>query len=125
MKHSKMNCIGDSYRTENYSISSNISTEEKQTLFKFRTRMVDVKSNFKSQYGNNLTCYFCSSEDTQLHILSCKEVAGDINMSGAQYDDIFSDLLIKQEKIAKILNKILKQRNLKMKLLSTNKNLSQ
>ena len=124
MKHSKMDQISDSYRIENYLKSSNISTEEKITLFKFRTRMIDVKCNFKNQYGENLTCYFCSYEDTQSHILSCKELIGDINISGVQYNHIFSDLITEQEKVAKLLNMILKKRNLKMKLLATNKNLS-
>ena len=124
MKHSKMDQISDSYRIENYLKSSNISTEEKITLFKFRTRMIDVKCNFKNQYGENLTCYFCSYEDTQSHILSCKELIGDINISGVQYSHIFSDLITEQEKVAKLLNMILKKRNLKMKLLATNKNLS-
>ena len=124
MKHSKLDQISDSYRTENYLKSSNISTEEKITLFKFRTRMVDVKCNFKSQYGENLTCYFCSNEDKQSHILSCKELVGDINISGVQYNHIFSELITEQERAAKLLNMILKKRNLKIKLLATNKNLS-
>ena len=123
MKHSKLEQISDSYRIENYLKSSNISTEEKITLFKFRTRMVDVKYNFKSQYGENLTCYFCSNEDKQSHILSCKELVGDINISGVQYNHIFSELITEQERAAKLLNMILKKRNLKIKLLATNKNL--
>ena len=124
MKHSKLDQISNLYRIENYLKSSNISTEEKITLFKFRTRMVDVKCNFKNQYGGNLTCYFCSYEDTQSHILSCRELIGDIKISDVQYNHIFSDLITEQEKIAKVLNKILKKRNLKIKLLATNKNLS-
>ena len=94
MKHSKLDQISDSYRIENYLKSSNISTEEKITLFKFRTRMVDVKCNFKSQYGKNLTCYFCSYEDTQSLTLSYKELVGDINIPGVQYTHIFSELNI-------------------------------
>ena len=125
MKHSKLDQISDSYRTEKYLESSSITTEEKQTLFKFRTRMVDVKCNFKNQHGLNLTCYFCSTEDTQSHLLSCKELTGDINTSGVQYDHIFSDKITEQETVAKILNKILKKRKLKIELLLRNKNLSQ
>ena len=52
-KHSKLDGISDSYGQEKYLFSSNMSTEEKQVLFKFRTRMIDVKSNFKNQHGSN------------------------------------------------------------------------
>ena len=116
-KHSKLNGICDSYGTEKYLFSSSISIEEKQVLFKFRTRMVEVKSNFKNQYGPNLTCNFCQNEDTQSHLLLCKVLTDGIDTSGVQYDHIFSDVN-KQEKIAKILNKILEQRELKVKLMN-------
>ena len=49
-KHTKLNNISDIYKLEPYLSSKNLSTEEKQTLFKFRTRMVDIKSNFKMKY---------------------------------------------------------------------------
>ena len=123
-KHSKLDGISDCFRIEKYLTSSSISTEEKQTLFKFRTRMVEVKSNFKYQFSQDLNCYFCSNEDTQLHTLSCKEITEGIDTSGVKYSHIFSHLLSEQEKVAKVLNKIMKQRNLKIKLMSTNRNLS-
>ena len=66
-KHSKLDNIGDSYGQEKYLLSSNISTEETQVLF--RTRMVEVKSNFKKKHGANLICNFCQNEDTQSHLL--------------------------------------------------------
>ena len=50
-KHSRLDQVSDSYSLEKYLKNSNISTEERQTLFRFRTRMVDVKCNFKNQYG--------------------------------------------------------------------------
>ena len=111
-----MNHITDTYKLDTYLSSSNLSTEEKQTLFKFRTRMVQVKSNFKNQYGQNLTCHFCPAEETQSHILLCKETS-DIDTSQVSYDDIFGDIS-KQEKIAKVLNKILKLRNSKLEILT-------
>ena len=123
-KHSKLNKISDKYSFESYLSSTNISTEEKQTLFKFRTRMVEVKSNFKTQYGQNLTCLFCPEEETQSHLLSCKDITKDLDISEVDYDDIYKDIA-RQEKAAKALNKILKQRNLKLKMLPTNLNISQ
>ena len=112
--HTKMNKISDSYIFEPYLLSTNISTEEKQTLFKFRTRMVEVKSNFKAKYGQNLSCNFCPEEETQIHLLSCKELLKDLDMPKVEYDDIFKDIT-RQEKAAKELNKILKERNNRLK----------
>ena len=45
-KHSKLDNIRNTYTLEPYLTSSNITTEEKQTLFKLRTRMIEVKDNF-------------------------------------------------------------------------------
>ena len=118
-KHTKLNNISDIYKLEPYLSSKNLSTEEKQTLFKFRTRMVDVKSNFKMKYGQNLTCFFCLETDTQSHLLFCKPITNGIDLQSTEYEHIFQDMN-KQEKIAKILNKILKQRNTLLKMSSMN-----
>ena len=83
-KHSKLDRIGDTYGK--YLFSSNITTEEKQVLFRFRTRMVEVKSNFKNQHGCNLICNFCQNEDTQSHLLGCKILTNDIDTSEVHYD---------------------------------------
>lgn len=125
-KHTKLNDISNSYKLEEYLSSTNISTEEKQTLFEFRTRMVDVKSNFKMQYGQNLTCYFCLETDTQSHLLLCKPITNWIDMQSTEYDQIFQDIS-KQEKIPKILKRILKQRNtlLEKRSMSNEETLSQ
>ena len=96
-KHSKLNSLSDSYKLEPYLSSVKLSTEEKQTLFKLRTRMVDVKSNFKMQYGQNLTCNFCPEIDTQSHLLSCEQLTDGIDISNTEYEHIFQDLK-KQEK---------------------------
>ena len=113
-KHSKLNSISDSYKLEPYLSSMNISTEVKQTLFKLRTRMVDVKFNFKMQYGQNLACHFCPEMDTQSHLLACKILTDGIDISDIEYEHIFQDIG-KQEKAAIIFNKILKKKNLLLK----------
>ena len=117
-KHSKLNSISDSYKFEPYLLSMNLSTEEKQILFKLRTRMVDVKFNFKTQFGQNLTCNFCPESDTQAHLLSCQQLIDGIDISNTEYDHIFLDVS-KQEKAAKIYNKILRKRSTLLKQHST------
>ena len=51
-KHSKLNKIGDSYSVTHYNL---ISPAKISILLKFRTRIVAVKSNFKSPYGADLS----------------------------------------------------------------------
>ena len=80
-KHTKLDFLKNTYRLDPYLASNSITTEEKQTLFKLRTRMVEVKANFKSQYGQDLTCKFCSEDDTQSHLLSCKELVDNLDTS--------------------------------------------
>ena len=80
---------------------------------------MDVKSNFKMQYGQNLTCSFFPEIDTQFHLLSCRQLIDGIDISNSEYEHIFQDLE-KQERIAIIFNKILKKRNLLMKQKSMN-----
>ena len=49
-KNSKLNNLSEKYTFDLYLTSMNITTEEKQTLFKFRTKMVEVNANFKSHF---------------------------------------------------------------------------
>ena len=114
-KHTKLFNLSNDYRLEKYLSSEKLSTAEKQTLFKLKTRMVEVKSNFKTHHDEQVTCSFCPEEDTQAHLLSCKEVTMGIDISNVEYEDIFKDI-DKQEAIARVFNKILKQRNLKLKI---------
>ena len=54
---------------------SNLNLQEKKEVFKIRTRMTDVKKNFKNKY-ENLNCDRCKeknqlNEETQEHIYKC------------------------------------------------------
>ena len=42
-------------RTQNYLISTKFTNKEKELLIKLRTRMLDVKDNFKQKYENDLS----------------------------------------------------------------------
>ena len=114
-KHSKLDNIKNTYTLEPYLTSNNITTEEKQTLFKLRTRMIEVKDNFKSYYGQDLTCKFCPEKETQSHLLVCREIVDTIDTSKYSYEDIFKDKK-KQEPIARAYTKILKLRSMKLKI---------
>ena len=53
---------------------TNISKEERQNIFKLRSRVTEVKMNYKRKY-EDLTCTACKvKEETQEHILECEEI---------------------------------------------------
>ena len=58
--------------------SSSLTLQEKKELFKMKTRMTEVKSNFKNQY-EIYNCEKCEergkyNEETQEHIYKCIEI---------------------------------------------------
>ena len=56
-----------------------------------------------------------SEAETQPHLLSCKESTKDLDISGVEHDGIFKDIS-RQEKAAKVLNRIVTQSDLKLKM---------
>ena len=51
-----------------------LKIEEAQEIFKMRSRVTDVKTNFKSKY-ESFECYVCKiEEETQKHIIECTEI---------------------------------------------------
>ena len=75
-------------------------------LFSLRARMVSVRCNYKKSY-NDLTCQICQDQsqlDTQIHLLSCKELLKDENLvvrHKISYSDIFSKNVQKQSEVTK------------------------
>ena len=105
-------------RTENYDIMrkpylNKMNRKQASLIFKARTRMIEVKHNFRNKYVNNMDCRKCFiHEETQDHILNeCPVIHYNDNLKIAN-GDIFKnnvkDLRITAEKIEKIL-KVLHQ----------------
>ena len=61
-------------------------------IFKFRTRMFNVKNNFRNKYKkSNTKCPLCSTcEDSQQHLFECTELLKHLPKPTTNYDDIFS-----------------------------------
>ena len=80
---------------QNYSKSNEIriELEEAQEIFKMRSRMSDVKNNFRGKY-ENFECNICSTKEyeTQQHILECKEInkRKTQNNKPPEYENLFS-----------------------------------
>ena len=82
-------------------------------LFKFRTRMYNVRNNFRNKYQNsNILCPLCTVEkDTQEHLLKCTSIQKNLNTTiNLQYEDIFSNDNDTLLNIAKSLKKIIELR---------------
>ena len=72
-----------------------LNNDEKQMLFKFRTRMANLKMNFRNRF-DDLKCQLgCNSDESQIHLLQCdtlidkcEDLANNIHV---EYEDIFGD----------------------------------
>ena len=117
-KHSKSANLSEEFeKMQDYLISNDLSTEEKQLLFKFRTRTYPCKTNFRRLYEPDLSCLICLREDSPEHLLQCTTQG--INLSGLNFNDIFGN--IKQQiPIIKALKQITVNRNLLLNTIPTN-----
>ena len=80
-----------------------------------KTRMINVKANFKSSHTNNMWCKLCLLfTETQQHLLECPVIRIKtkhlINFKDISYDMIFGNIG-NQETIAKKYQIILKARD--------------
>ena len=93
--HSKVkHIIYENFKTQSYLLDTKFTTNEKQLLFRLRTRMTNVKCNFSSMY-QDLTCNLCKSESLQsdFHLLECEKLLQKCsqlsNDVSSEYEDIF------------------------------------
>ena len=104
--HSKtQNLKFEGFKPAKYLLSNNLTTEEIQTLFKLRTRMVNVKENFKNGHIENMWCRNCQLfKETQQHLLECPILRSKtkhlIKFEELEYNMIFGSLK-NQEKFTK------------------------
>ena len=111
-KHSKsdgLNC--DFEKMQDYLLTDNLSTEEKQLVFKLRTQTYPCKANFRKLYEPDLSCPICPEEDRPEHLLNCTSTTQGIDTNSVQFSDIFGNLN-QQTKIIKVLKQIIVNRNL-------------
>ena len=112
--HSKVaHLVKTKIEAEEYVTSDKLSQKEIQLLFALRTRMTNVKANFKTHYGENIFCNACKIHpETQQHLLQCKDLNQDITIPiGVEYDDIFGPLE-KQRAIIKVYTQIFRNKEM-------------
>ena len=76
-EHSKVrNDIYTDMKGKEYFYNQKITPDLAQILFKFRTRMFNVKNNFRNKYKqSNIRCPLCNdNDDTQEHLFNCKTI---------------------------------------------------
>ena len=85
-----------------YLLSNKLFVKEAKMLFKIRTRMIEVKRNYKNKYLNknkseyeSLLCGICKThEDNTENIFLCPELG---NIEENRFDDLFvqtSDIVV-------------------------------
>ena len=112
-KHTKSKDLLLENNIKGYSISEQLTIEDKQLLFALKTRAVDVKTNYKSMYSN-LQCRLCNSleqEESEIHVMQCNKIISDESLKKPietiSYSDIFGNMK-QQISAVKILKKIFK-----------------
>ena len=98
---------------QNYLKVATIHPQLAQNIFKWRTRMMNFKSNFKN--GNNdISCIFgCTHDDSQEDLLKCegiKSTITEIDKTKFKYLDIFLCDLSKLKATILLLQKAFKVR---------------
>ena len=78
--------------------------KQKATLFKLRTRMLNVRDNFKSG-KEDVLCKCCQKEiESQIHLLSCEKLMDNSLVTNLhRYEDLFLEDADKVEAIGHIL----------------------
>ena len=88
--HSKMSSLDYSeLRIQQYLVNKSFHTGDAKLLFSFRTRMVEVKNNYKNRQSD-LNCPLCGKDtDTQQHLLDCEKIHR--SRPNVLYNDLFGD----------------------------------
>ena len=93
------------FQLQEYFQGNTLDTREKKLLFQLRTRMVDIKLNFKNSH-TDLSCPLCAQvDDTQEHVLMCSALMKDtyfVASGTVKYSDIFHSDVTKQAAVSRI-----------------------
>ena len=100
-----MNILYSKFEMQGYLQGNTLDTREKKLLFQIRTRMTDLKINFKNSY-TELSCPLCArDDDSQEHVLVCTVLLKNTSFvaSGTvEYSHIFHSDVSKQSAITRI-----------------------
>ena len=106
--HSKLKDLFYSeLKMQNYFLSDELTVEQVQCLFSYRTRMATFSENFRGQFGP-VTCPLCFCHlDNQPMSFQCQTIRENVTIKG-KYENIFLDNV--QSDLAQTLCEIMKFR---------------
>ena len=107
-QHSKVShIVHKQIEMEKYLKPGQTTIQESKFLFMIRTRMLEVKGNFRSKWSD-LICPCCK----QQHLLTCLSLIADGVITGSlpDYNDLFSDNLSRQVELSRIMKQRFKKR---------------
>ena len=97
-KHTKSEKLHLENKMQPYLRTNELSIREKNFLFILRSKMLKLKANFPSMYGNNLVCSLCTevvTVESESHLLNCsilmENTAVAEEMKQVKHEDVFSD----------------------------------
>ena len=117
-KQSKCSSIIQNLHTQDYLKTDRLSKAEQQLLYSLRSRSYFVKSNYKSQFGQNMTCRSClhpSSFENVDHLLVCEKFKDETDGIQLHFEDVYGPLE-KQIQFIKIFKKLDSKRTLLFEL---------
>ena len=94
-RHSKSKSVEyNKLETRDYLKSNIFTVSQSKLLFKIRSRMLNVKMNFKNMYNDDITLLACDQCNTgeledQNHVISCNTLENN-KISDIKYSDLFS-----------------------------------
>ena len=111
------NVIFNELKMQTFLCPNNLEINQQKLLFQLRSRMTNLKENYKHKY-KILLCPICQKDgDSQSHLLICEELNRGIQFISDQtilVEDIFCDNLDKQANATRLFETLL---NLRTKLL--------
>ena len=104
---------------QRYLEGGELSTLEGKFMFALRSRMLELKENYRGKFWDNIFPCCHEHEDTQEHLLDCEILNSKNSMVSSLpvYHDLFSGKLEKQVQVCRILKHRL---NLRKKLTTSN-----
>ena len=106
-------------KRQSYLKENMLNKTDCQLLFKLRSMMLDVKSNFSHFYKNDLSCRTCDEEgvmENEQHILQCKMLKDEIKSDfEVKFEFVFQDIN-KQKAALAAFKSVLRKREVLLKL---------
>ena len=114
-KETEFKCLG----IQKYLKCDELSNSQKSLLHQLRFRLIHVRANYRHMYDNDIKCLWCLEDETTEHLLSCAKLIDKCNAlykdNVVQFQDIFSDELVKQVRVTKLYEQVLQAREELMK----------